>query len=222
MAPRHRVLVTGGSGTIGRAVVSELIARGHSVRSLDLVQTVLPGSSKLDVLEGSTADPECVTAAMEGCDAVVHLAAVSDEADFLTMLLDANVKAVYNVLHSARQIGARAILASSTRAVSGMLHGEHHREGSTLAVGDGVAPKDHYGLTKVWAESMAEMYAREYRMSVVSVRIGWCVRDVSLSARARACVYLSLPPLPLPFNSLCCSPSLWPCVCVCVHAPPRG
>ena len=40
-----------------------------------------------------------------------------------------------------------------------------------------MAPQDHYGLSKVWAESMGEMYARQYGTPVVAVRIGWCPRD---------------------------------------------
>ena len=83
---------------------------------------------------------------------VIHLAAVSDEADFLTMLLDANVKALYNVCHTARGLGARVILASSTRAISGLLGSGKAPDASgrvePVKLEDGVAPLDHYGLSR--------------------------------------------------------------------------
>jgi hypothetical protein len=46
-----------------------------------------------------------------------------------------------------------------------------------VRVADGFSPGDHYALTKVCGEAMAEMYARLHSLSVVSARIGWFVRD---------------------------------------------
>ena len=138
----HRVLVTGASGTIGRAVTRALVADGHTVVGLDQVKTSQLESLGIEFIEGSTADPETVELAAEGCDTIIHLAAVSDEADFLGMLLDANVKALFNVCHAARSRNARILVASSTRAISG-LTGDRSRGGRMVTVDEGTAPEDH-------------------------------------------------------------------------------
>jgi dTDP-L-rhamnose 4-epimerase len=68
------VLVTGGSGFIGSAIVAELSARGHTVRILDLVPP--PGSTLAEVVVGDVRDAEAVRRALAGVDAVCHQAAL--------------------------------------------------------------------------------------------------------------------------------------------------
>src|SRR5437868_6212819 len=96
MGGSQAVLVTGSAGRIGRAVVRELTARGHRVRGLDLVPT--PGADTS--LVGSITDAAVVRRAVEGAQAVVHLAATPDDDDFLTKLLPNNVVGVYHVLEA--------------------------------------------------------------------------------------------------------------------------
>ena len=67
-----------------------------------------------------------------------------------------------------------------------------------IRIEDGAAPTNHYALTKVWAESMGEMYARVHNLSVISVRIGWFPRNtqeaIKLASWERGpSVYLSHP-----------------------------
>ena len=70
-----RVLVTGGSGFIGRRAVAELTGAGASVRVIDLQPHPDPS---VDVVQGDLADADVLAAALErGVDAVVHLAAVT-------------------------------------------------------------------------------------------------------------------------------------------------
>src|ERR1700754_279778 len=73
-----KVLVTGGSGFVGANLVSELLDRGHEVRSFDRVPSPLPGHPRLEVLEGDIRDADTVAAAVDGIDAVIHTAAVID------------------------------------------------------------------------------------------------------------------------------------------------
>jgi uronate dehydrogenase len=112
-------------------------------------------------------------------DTVIHLAARVDDARFIDDLLEPNVKGLFHVFDAARQCDAeRIVVASSLQAVEG-----HGWDGPTIRVDDGPAPVNHYGLTKAWAETMGEMYARCYGLSVVSVRIGWLPRDTADARR---------------------------------------
>jgi nucleoside-diphosphate-sugar epimerase len=55
-----------------------------------------------------------------------------------------------------------------------------------IRVEDGPAPRNHYALTKVWAEMMGQMYAHSYGLSVIGVRIGWFARDLATANRLAA------------------------------------
>ncbi|HCS41833.1 MAG TPA: NAD-dependent dehydratase, partial [Pseudomonas sp.] len=76
------ILITGGAGFIGSHLTDALLEKGQSVRILDDFSTGkhtnLPmKNAHLEVIQGNVADAETVFRAMEGCHAVVHLAAVA-------------------------------------------------------------------------------------------------------------------------------------------------
>ncbi len=165
----RRVLVTGSTGAIGAPVCERLLARGHHVRGLARRPT--PGVP--DHVAGDLSDRDKVLAAVEGMDTVIHLGAYPNDADFIDVLLEPNVRGLYHVCDAARELGVRRlVLASSVQAVTA-----HLRKGDLVRVEDGPAPVNHYALTKVWAELMGEMYARVHGLSVISVRIGWLPRN---------------------------------------------
>ena len=162
-----KVLVTGSAGAIGRPVCRELARRGHQVRGLDRART--PGVS--DHVVTDIADRERVRAAVLGMDAVVHLAAEPNDADF-SVLVGPNVVGLFNVMDGAREAGVgRVVLASSVQVLG------RRGAGAGLARVDEAHPGNHYALTKLWAEEMGEMYARRFGMSVIAVRIAWMVRN---------------------------------------------
>ncbi len=161
----QRVLVTGSAGNIGTIVTTALRRRGHVVRGFDR----RPTPDLADAVLGDLTDPAAVARAMQGMECVVHLAAFANEADFMTVLLPANVIGLYHVCDQARQAGVKKlILASSVQAVGG-----HDCRQKLVRVEDGTAPTNHYALTKVWAEEMGRMYALKHGLSVLAVRIGW-------------------------------------------------
>jgi nucleoside-diphosphate-sugar epimerase len=159
-----RVLVTGAAGVIGRPVCEFLAHRGHAIRRLDRVP------SGGDEVIADIADAAAINAACAGIEAIVHLAATPDEAPFLE-LIPPNVIGVFNVLDAARQQGVRRVVLASSVQVS-WSNGPHERRTATHS-----APRNHYALTKLWAEEMGAMYQRMYGLSVVAGRIGWMVRD---------------------------------------------
>ena len=162
-----KVLVTGSAGAVGRQACRELLRRGHQLRGLDRIPT--PGLS--DALVADITDADAVRAALGGCDAVVHLAAEPHDPEFVSGLVGPNVVGLYNVLHAARQEGIpRVILASSLQVAPEKL-------GRPARV-DEAAPRNHYALTKLWAEQMGEMYARCFGLHVLCARMTWMVRNI--------------------------------------------
>lgn len=174
----QRVLVTGSTGAIGQPVCEWLVQRGHHVRGLARRPT--PGLA--DFVIGDLNDRSSVRTAVEGMDVVIHLGAYPNDADFLDVLLEPNVRGLFYVCDAARQLGVkRLVLASTLQTVSG-----HWGREETVRIEDGALPTNHYALTKVWAEAMGEMYARCYGLSVISARIGWLPRNNEEAQRLMA------------------------------------
>ena len=165
-----RILVTGSSGRIGRAVVKELCSRGHDVRGFDLLPT--PGLA--DMVEGNLTNESAVRRAMEGITTLVHLAATPDDDDFLARIVPNNIIGVYHVLEAARQAGVkRMVLASSGQVVwNGRLKGPW-----PVGVDVQPTPRYWYAAAKVFLEAAGRAFADGFGMSVIAVRLGWCPRD---------------------------------------------
>jgi nucleoside-diphosphate-sugar epimerase len=177
-----RVLVTGAAGAIGKPVCELLGHRGHVVRRFDRLQ------SGGDEVIADIADTAAVFAACAGTDAIVHLAATPDRAPFLELVAP-NVVGVFNVLDAARQHGVRRVVLASSVQVC-WSQGPHERRTAAHT-----APRNHYALTKLWAEEMGAMYAREFAISIIAARIGWMVRDeregLDMRARNMMSTYIS-------------------------------
>lgn len=203
MMTQQRILVTGSAGRIGRAVVGELIARGHTVTGFDVRPT--PGLPAERSVVGTLTDGAALRSAANGVGAIIHLAATADDArfprgtppddgdNFLSELVPNNVVAPYQVMEVARTLKIpRVILASTGQVIDG-----HLREG-TIPVTTQSPPRPRYlyACTKVFLEALGQVYSREHGIAVVAVRLGWCPRDagqveeIHRDARAQD-VYLS-------------------------------
>ena len=183
MSTPKRILVTGSAGRIGRAVVAELIDRGHEVIGLDLFPT--PGLPPERSLVGTLTDPDVLGRAVSGVSAIVHLAATPDDAryprgnppddgdNFLTELVPNNIVGPYQIMESAR-VGKvrRVVLASTGQVIDG------HLKARNVPVTPDSPPRPRvlYACTKVFLEALGQVYAKEYGIEVLAVRLGWCVR----------------------------------------------
>jgi nucleoside-diphosphate-sugar epimerase len=152
-----RILVTGGAGYVGSIVVDELLGRGYKVRALDsLLHGSVPslllawGHPEFEFVHTDVRDQESCRAAMEGVDAVVHLAAiVGDPACSRDPELAraVNLEATKRLLADAQAAGVARFVFASTCSNYGRL------DGDAVATEDfTLAPISLYAETKVGSE----------------------------------------------------------------------
>lgn len=176
--PPGRILLTGCAGAIGRVVGPALLRRGHFVRGFD--RQASAGVSEMVV--GSVQDQPLVARTVAGMEAVVHLAATPDVANFADDLNPNNIIGTHHVLEAAVTAGVRrVVLASTMRVINSALAGGR--------MADGLVPfavTDYYALSKVCCEEMGHMIARKRGVEVIAARIGWFFRtpdDIPTMAR---------------------------------------
>jgi NADH dehydrogenase len=123
-----KVLVTGGSGVVGRAAVSCLLARGHSVRlfSRHAQADARAWPQGVDPHPGDVGEPGALQGAAEGCQAVLHLAGIVAEEPPERTFQRVNVEGTRQLLAEARRAGVkRFVYVSSLGAERGA--SEYHR-----------------------------------------------------------------------------------------------
>lgn len=159
-----RVLVTGGSGFIGRHVIDALTRAGMAVSVVDLVEYPDP---EVPITLGDLRDPEVCRKAASGVDAIVHLAALTSVLGSIERPVEfhqTNVEATANLLEAARDAGAGAFVFASSNAVVGDV-------GSTPITEDiPVRPLTPYGATKAASEMLIAGYAGAYGLRAPALR----------------------------------------------------
>jgi UDP-glucose 4-epimerase len=157
------VLVTGGSGFIGRHVVRALLADGHDVVVADRHE-----HPDIPTVVGELEDPEVrERAVIDGVQAIVHLAAetsVLGSVERPVTVHRVNVDATAALLELARERGVEAFVLASTNAVVGAYDG-------TFTEGVPLGPLTPYGATKAAAEMLASGYAGAYGLRTPSLRL---------------------------------------------------
>lgn len=125
-----RVLVTGGTGFVGRQVVAELLQQGHEVRCLlrPGSEKKLPLSGDIQVFYGDVTQPNTLPPAMQSRDAVIHLVGIIREfpargITFRKMHLEATA----NVVAAARQAGVRRYIHMSALEAKTTLVADYHK-----------------------------------------------------------------------------------------------
>jgi NAD dependent epimerase/dehydratase len=172
-----KVFVTGADGFIGSHLVEALVHAGHSVRAfvfynsfnswgwLDHIDP--EAQSKIEVFSGDIRDPYGVKDAMNGCDSVLHLAAliaIPYSYHSPETYIDTNVKGTLNVLQAARQLGVQRIIHTSTSEVYGTARFVPITEEHPL---QGQSP---YSASKIGADHLAYSFYSSFGLPVVIAR----------------------------------------------------
>ena len=119
---RGKLLVTGGRGMLGNAVISAAVADGWQVSALQRNPSgMADGNSVVDVL-GSVTDPHTVSKAIVGCDGVIHLAARVGIEGRWSDFEDVNITGTRVVMEQAQKVGARSFVYVSSPSVAHVGH----------------------------------------------------------------------------------------------------
>ena len=149
-----KVLLTGGSGNLGQALVPRLLDQADTPVILD-VRAPMSLNEGAEFVEGSVLDRSKLTEIFRGCDCIVHIAAwhgihedrgEKDSYDFF----DLNVRGTFEVFEAAARAGIGKIIFISTTSV--------------------YRPDTRYGSSKILAELIAEDYRKHRRINVVTLR----------------------------------------------------
>lgn len=196
------ILVTGGCGMIGSVIVKLLLKRGAYVKALDNLSAypfdqieVFDVPDAVDVIEGDIEDKECVTAALEDVDAVIHAAAFADVAaavkyhreDFRT-----NVSGTYNVLSRCLEADVDKFVFVSSASVYGNGTGS-----GVFSEDQPCVPISTYANSKLWGENESLLFHELYGLKTTALRYfsvygvpqipkegsqSWCVAIFSMRA----------------------------------------
>jgi UDP-glucose 4-epimerase len=165
-----RVVITGSSGRLGRALSEALRQAGHQATGLDLM------AGPETKVTGSIANRAVIDRALAfGADAVIHTAALHQpdlRRASMRAFLDVNVNGTLNVLEAARAAGVkRVVMASSTSLmIDATIVAGSVDEAVFLDETSGpLAPRNMYGVTKLAAEVLSRLF--EADMAITSLRL---------------------------------------------------
>jgi dihydroflavonol-4-reductase len=163
------VLVTGATGFLGHTLCPYLVERGYRLRALARHSSEWGFLRPLGVelTWGDVRDPRAVHKAVEGCQAVVHVAGKfrfwGQREDFFAV----NLEGTRNALEAARQAGVERFIYISTIAVVGV-----PRHGVVIDEEYSPAPHDDYQRSKLAAEQLVLRYHQEHRLPTLVLRPG--------------------------------------------------
>jgi UDP-glucose 4-epimerase len=180
-----RIAVTGGNGRIGTAVIQLAIAQGHSVVNIDRLpkEANIPSVTYQQV---DSTDYEALQNALQGCDGLIHLAAIAAPGRHPDHIVhNNNVVSSYNALRAAAEVGIKRVCqASSINAVGGAYSRWPHYDYLPLDEKHPTCNEDPYSLSKWICEMQADSMVRRYEgMTIASLRIHGVVSQRADSAQ---------------------------------------
>ena len=174
----RRILVTGGSGFLGSALVKALVRRGEAVRVFDdnsrgALRRLREVERDIEFVNGDIRDAAAVDGAMRGVEEVHHLAFVNGTATFYSapdLVLDVGVKGIVNVIDACRHRGTGRLILASSSEVYQTPPRVPTDESAPLVVPDPLNPRLSYAAGKIISEMMAINQGRKHLELVLIFR----------------------------------------------------
>ena len=163
--PAKPVLLTGGSGALGRMLVRALAGDGWRLVVTDIrpFEGTLPDNARF--VQADLQDGVDVLRLAEGCGAIIHLGGISVERPF-EEVIGPNIRGLYHIYEAARREKARVIFASSNHAFG------FYERTATIDADAPFMPDGYYGLSKAYGELMGRLYWHKHGVENVNIRIG--------------------------------------------------
>ncbi|HEX3011524.1 MAG TPA: NAD-dependent 4,6-dehydratase LegB [Syntrophomonadaceae bacterium] len=172
-----RILVTGADGFIGSHLTEKLVRAGYNVRAFVLYNSFnswgwldhVAGDIRdnIEVQAGDVRDPHMVKEAMQGCDLVMHLAAlvaIPYSYHSPDSYVDTNIKGTLNILQAARQLGVKKVVHTSTSEVYGTARYVPINEDHPLQA------QSPYSASKIAADQLAMSFYHSFQTPVAIIR----------------------------------------------------
>jgi len=159
----RNLLITGVAGFIGRQVAAEALRRGYRVSGLDRNQAQVQG---IEFLQADIRDRDRMIAAMRDKDAVIHLAAVTSNVEFIKdpiACYETNANGFLNVAEAAVKSGCQRLVYASSAAV----YLDHFSEEAAISFQQ---QSNHYAKTKMMNEMLARSYEDIHGIRTIGLR----------------------------------------------------
>ncbi|TFE29413.1 NAD-dependent epimerase/dehydratase family protein [Cohnella luojiensis] len=178
------IAVTGGSGKLGVWVVEELVRQGFRVVSLDEKTS---DKLKCKQIKVNLSDFGQVVGAINGADAVIHLAAIPAPLGYTNDYIFANnVSSTFHVLEAASILGIKKVVTGSSESAYGFCWAPKPFSPNYVPVNEKhpALPQECYGLSKIVGEQTGEMFHRRTGMQIFSLRFSLILtpKEYSLSS----------------------------------------
>jgi len=175
MTTKSKILITGGAGSCGRYLAGRFLDHGHEVRIIDKNVEPLQAikNDRLEVIQAGLEDRDAVKKAVEGADAILHLAWSFSEVALETFEQDL-IGHLY-LLEEATSRKVRHLIYASTAVVYGKPKISPIDEEHPLFVEE--ARKPLYGIAKAAAEKLCIMYSKEEKVPSTVIRFWWAYGD---------------------------------------------
>lgn len=153
-----RIIVTGGSGKAGRAIIRELLEHDYQVTNIDKMPSPDPVAPYTEV---ELTDLGQTMEALHGADAVVHMAAIPSPGRFTdAYTFNHNVTSTYNVFTAALKLGLQRVVWASSETTLGLPFDREQPAYAPIDEDHPLYPESGYALSKVASEEMARQLNR--------------------------------------------------------------